>query len=86
MRLWALSAIRRRMEWLAGPCAHGMKIGGFAAVAPTQCFAVDGDLSAFHGEAELAEVGGNAGGENGRVDGLEDARKGVVGRNAVGEL
>jgi hypothetical protein len=37
---------------LAGPCAHRVQMGGFAAAAASQGLAVDGNLAALHDEAE----------------------------------
>ena len=48
-------------------------MGGFATAAAAQGLAVDGDLAAFHGEAETGEMLGDARGERGGLDGLEDA-------------
>ncbi len=58
----------------------------FPAAAAALGLAVDGDLDAQHFEAQPCEMRGDAGGENGRGDGLKDAREGVVGGDAVGEL
>ena len=58
---------------LAGPGAHGVKVGGFATPAAAQGLAVDGNLAAFHGKAEPSEMLGDAAGKRRGFDGLEDA-------------
>ena len=58
---------------LTGPGAHRAEVSGFAAATAAQGLAVDGDLAAFHGEAQPGKMLGDAAGERGGFDGLEDA-------------
>jgi len=64
----------------------GVQMGRFAAAAAAHSLAVDSNLAALHFESEPPEMLGDAGGKCARLDGLEDAREGVVARDAVGEL
>jgi hypothetical protein len=50
-----------------------VEVSGFAAATAAQGLAVDGDLAAFHGEAQTGKMLGDAAGERGGFDGLEDA-------------
>lgn len=69
---------------LAGSGADGMEVGGLAVSAAAQGLAVDGNLTAFHGETESGEVVCDAAGEGGGLDGLEDPREGVGAGNERG--
>lgn len=69
-----------------GPRADGVEMTAFSAAGSAEGFAVDGNLAAFHREAEALKMGGDAAGEGGGFEGLEDPRRGVGAGNAMGQF